>query len=350
MATGVVVAMAVIAVPVWWAIGSSQPLPVTPGDRDGLDEATEGKSPPRPAFAEDKAPVPAPPTKGIPFDADRAMKYLQTLCDLGPRVSGSEGMRQQQALLEKHFKQFGAAVTRQEFRARQRSQREAVEMVNLIVSWKPDAPRRVLLCTHYDTRPVADQEANPRHWTRPFLSANDGTSGVAMFMELAHHMKDFSSALGVDFVFFDGEEYVFQTERTGGSDEYFFGSRYFAEQYKKTEGQRNYRYEAGVLFDLFAAPGAKYPVEGFSYAAAPKVVIQIWKVAEELNVKSFRFERGPDVQDDHLALNRVGIPTVDIIDFDYPHWHKLTDTPDKCSGEQMAQVARVVLTWVQMLR
>ncbi len=82
-------------------------------------------------------------------------------------------------------------------------------MTNLIVSFFPDRERRVILCSHYDTRPIADQEPDPRKWREPFLSANDGGSGVAFLMELGNQMKDLPTKVGVDFVFFDGEEYIF---------------------------------------------------------------------------------------------------------------------------------------------
>lgn len=354
MVVGAILAIAVIGVPVWWATSSARTMPPR---AEGPDmKEGDPKDPKRPAFAEDRAPAAAGIAE-IKLDAARAMKYLKAVCDIGPRISGSEGMKKQQELIEKHFTDLGAKVTRQEFQARQKSRPAPVDMVNLIVSWKPEAARRILLCTHYDTRPIADQEVNMGNWGKPFISANDGSSGVAMFMELAHHMKDLKGDLGIDFIFFDGEEYVFQTDRDVGGDEYFFGSRHFAQDYVKTAATRKFRYEAGVLFDLFAAPGAKFPVEGHSLQMAPKVAEQIWRVAEGLKVKSFRMERGQPVLDDHIALNQTaGIPTVDIIDFPdgagggYLHWHKLSDTPDKCSGEQMADVARVVLTWAQLLK
>ncbi len=198
-------------------------------------------------------------------------------------------------------------------------------MVNLIVSWNPDKERRVLICSHYDTRPIADQEANRNNWNKPFVSANDGTSGVAFMMELGHHMKDLKSEFGVDFVLFDGEEYVFETNPMGGGDKYFFGSEYFAEEYMKIEGQAEAPLRRGPACST-CSPGkdAQLKVELNSYEAAPKLVEQVWGVAKTLGAKSFKYERGHEVQDDHLALNRAGIPTIDIIDFDYPHWHKLS--------------------------
>ena len=55
---------------------------------------------------------------------------------------------------------------------------------------------------------------------------------------------------------------------------------------------------------------------------------------------------GQEIQDDHLPLNNAGIPTIDIIDFNYPYWHKAGDLPDKCSGASLAQVGKVVTAWL----
>src|SRR5262249_42227363 len=127
--------------------------------------------------------------KAVPFDAKRAMGYLDAVCAIGPRMSGTDGMRKQQELIRKHFKDLGVAVEEQTFSGKQVSRKNPVDMTNLIVSWHPDRKRRVILCSHYDTRPIADQEKDPRKWREPFLSANDGGSGVAFLMELGHHMK-----------------------------------------------------------------------------------------------------------------------------------------------------------------
>lgn len=325
---------------VWWLSQSTPPgpepeTPVVPVLQD---------PPKKTEFATGNDPLPTE----VKFDQQRALKYLKQLCDIGPRLSGSEGMKKQQELIEKHFKNLGATVIRQEFKAKQKSRKDAIEMVNYIISWHPDKARRVLISSHYDTRPIADQEANRNNWNKPFVSANDGTSGVAFLMELAHHMKDLKTEFGVDFVLFDGEEYVF--EPGPGGDKYFFGSEHFAEQYLKDKDRRKHRYDAGLLLDLFAGKDAQLKVEHYSFEAARPLVEQVWGVARQVGAKSFKFEAGHEVLDDHIALIRAGIPTIDIIDFDYPHWHKLSDTPDKVSGEQMAEVAKVIMTWLQKIQ
>jgi hypothetical protein len=355
---GAVLLVAAVAVPVWWLSQSPAPNPapkadpgadkaVLPTMKDG-PEAQDPKDPKKTEFG--TGTEPKDDTKPVKFDGDRALKYLKQLCDIGPRISGSDGMKKQQELVEKHFKDLGATVTRQEFKVRQRSRKADTEMVNLVVSWHPAKERRILICSHYDTRPIADQEPNRGNWNKPFVSANDGTSGVAFLMELGNHMKDLKTEFGIDFVLFDGEEYVFETNAMGGGDKYFFGSEHFADDYMKTKDKRKHRYEAGLLLDLFAGKDAQLKVELYSFEAAKTLVDQVWGVAKATGAKSFKYERGYEVLDDHIALIKAGIPTIDIIDFDYPHWHKLTDTPDKVSGTQMTEVSNVITVWLQKIK
>jgi glutaminyl-peptide cyclotransferase len=311
------------------AAGKEQPL-----------KKDETPTPAADRFAEDRA----PDIKAVPFDGARALEYIKALCAIGPRISGSDGMKKQQEMLQKHFETHGGIVEWQKFNGKQPSQPNAVPMANMIVSWNPAAKRRIILCGHYDTRPIADQEPRERDWRKTFLSANDGTSTVAFMMELAHHMKESAIKIGVDFVIFDGEEFINDNKR----DKFFLGSEHFAERYRK--GKPEHQYVAAVLLDLFAGKDARFPVEANSFFLAREVVESIWKEAERQQVKSFERVPGPEVQDDHLALNRAGIPAIDIIDFDYKHWHKLTDLPEACSAKTMADVAKVLTAWLQRFK
>lgn len=298
-------------------------------------------------FAEDRPDPKRPEAKISAFDGARAIGNLEKLCAIGPRLSGSAGMAKQQALLVDHFEKLGATVTKQKFEGKQPSQLEPIPMTNLIVSWNPQAKKRVILCGHYDTRPFADQEPDPRNRTKPFVSANDGTSTVALMMELGRHMKGVvaASKVGIDFVIFDGEEYIM--DKLEG-DKYFLGSDYFGAAYRKEK--REYDYVAGVLLDLFAGKNPEFRVEINSWNAAGPLCESFWGEARLLGIESFVWAEGPEVQDDHLALNRAGIPCIDIIDFGYKHWHRLSDTPEQCSPASMEAVAKVFVSWVQKVR
>lgn len=280
----------------------------------------------------------------IPFDGTQSYKYLQEICNIGRRVSGTEGMQKQQALLTKHFTDLGGKVERQEFRVRHPLDGSAVDMANLIVHWHPERKERILLCAHYDTRPFPDQD--PREPRGLFIGANDGGSGVALLMELGKHMADYDSKYGVDFVLFDGEELVF-----GQTGTYFLGSEYFAQQYIRN--RPDYRYAAAVLIDMVADANLRIYQEGHSvsWPESRPMVEDIWRVARGLGVVEFVARAKHTVRDDHLPLrNTARIPSCDIIDFDYPYWHTVGDTPDKCSPLSLAKVGWVVHEWLKQLK
>src|SRR5262249_41672146 len=150
-----------------------------------------------------------------------------------------------------------------------------VEMANMIISWHPDRTRRVILCSHYDTRPIADQEPDERRWREPFVSANDGGSGVALLAEVAYHLENLQTEVGVDFVLFDGEEFVYKR-----TDKYFFGSEFFANNYKKERPRQ--RYAAAILLDMIAGKDPHFPVEMNSWVLAQPLVNEIWGTAKQL--------------------------------------------------------------------
>jgi len=296
--------------------------------------------------AEANAAMLAPPS---PIDGQRAMGYLNQICEIGPRTAGSDANTRQRTLVADHFKKMGAKVREQPFRARHPVTGEALVMANLIGSWQPENLRRVVIGAHYDTRPHPDQE-DPNRRGLPFLGANDGASGVALLMELAHHLATLETPWGVDLVLFDGEELVFGNDPRVG--EYFLGSlefgRIYADQvrHKRT----NMRYAAGIVLDMVGGRNLQINQEPNSLRLAPEVVDEVWAVARALNARSFRFQEGREVLDDHLALNRAGIRTIDIIDFEYPFWHKADDLPKNCSAESLAEVGRVVASWLALPR
>jgi glutaminyl-peptide cyclotransferase len=305
------------------------------------DEFAQEKK--RDEFAADQVPK-AGIGKPVAFDGKRAMGYLNAICDLGPRMSGTPAIKKQQALIRKHFEDLGFEVRAQNFDAKQASQKRAVPMTNLIVSFFPERDRRLILSCHYDTRPLADQEPDPRKWREPFLSANDGGSGVAFLMEMAHHMKELPTKVGVDFVIFDGEEYIFERDR----DKYFFGSEHFAKTWRNEKNRP--KYLGAVVLDMIAGKGARFPVEGNSWARAEGLSRELWSIAKEQKSAAFPEEIGDTVTDDHIALLAAGIPTVDIIDFSYKNWHRLADTPAACAPEGMEQVSAVLSVWMQRVK
>jgi hypothetical protein len=285
-----------------------------------------------------------------PLDAKRAFGYLEKVCEFGPRVSGTRGMTQQRKWLVEQLEELGAKVQVQKFKTTHPETGKRVALANVIATFRPEAQfpetqRRVVLACHYDTRPFADRDPNPLNRRLPrFLGANDGASGVALLLELAHHLEAVPKNLGIDLVFFDAEELVYQDPR----DPYFLGSQWWAKQY--AERNAGAKYECGVVVDMIGDRDLQIYQERTSYSwqETRPIINEIWGTAARIGVKEFIPRVRYEVRDDHLAMRNVAkIPTAELIDFDYPAWHTLADSPRQCSGESLAKVGYVLLEWLK---
>ena len=160
--------------------------------------------------------------------------------------------------------------------------------------------------------------------------------------------------VGVDFVLFDGEEFIYDDRR----DTYFLGSEFFARDY--VANAPAYRYRFAVLLDMVGDAQLQifYERNSVSWRDSAPLVHDIWRTAHRLGVREFIARPRHKVRDDHLQLHNVaGIPSCDIIDFDYPrpgfrnsYWHTTLDTPDKCAPLSLAKVGWVVLEWVKQVQ
>jgi hypothetical protein len=90
------------------------------------------------------------------------------------------------------------------------------------------------------------------------------------------------------------------------------------------------------------------PVEPFSYQAAPNLMKELYGMANKLGMsKTFPWRSGPYIEDDHRPLIAAGVPTIDLIDFDYEPWHTGADTVDKCSAESLGKTGTLLYEWLR---
>ena len=204
-------------------------------------------------------------------------------------------------------------------------------MNNIIAEFGSSHSETLLLAAHWDTRPIADKEPDKDVQLNPILGANDGASGVAVLLEIARILKLKPPPRRIVIVLFDGEDYGKST------DQMFFGSRYFAKNMGK------WKPDYGILLDMIGDKDLEIPIEQYSWFANREYTDSIWKRAIELGLAPFQRRIGPAIMDDHVPLIEVGIPMVNIIDFDYPYWHTLEDTVDKCSPKSLEIVGKLVV-------
>ena len=266
------------------------------------------------------------------FSGERAFAYLEKQCEFGARVPGSIAHQRTQAYLFAQLEKFAQEVTFQPFEFRQQNQ--SVQMNNILARFGGDGGGTILLAAHWDTRPFADRDPNPANRNKPILGANDGASGVAVLLEVARVLKSNPPPNPVIIVLFDGEDYGKTVSNM------FLGSRYFA------QNMRSWTADFGVLLDMVGDRDLELPMERYSWNADRELTEAIWRRAEEIGLSAFQRRLGGAVVDDHLQLIDAGVSTVNIIDFDYPYWHTVEDTPDKCSPNSLEVVGRLVLSIV----
>jgi len=192
---------------------------------------------------------------------------------------------------------------------------------------------------HYDTRLYADHDPDPANHTQPVPGANDGASGVAVLLELGRVLPERLAQLEdhqgqIWLAFFDAED----NGRIAGWD-WIMGSRRFVEQMTEKP-------EAVVIVDMIGDADLNAYIERNS---AIEIRDQIWRIAYGLGYgEQFIYEIKYSMTDDHTPFLEAGIPAVDIIDFDYPYWHTVADTPDKVSAASLQAVGHTLVTWIEL--
>lgn len=308
------------------------------------------------ACGSDPAPTPPPPAPApagpdVPaFNADSAYAFVERQVAFGPRVPGSKEHRACGDWLVAKLEGFGASVHQQTGTVTAYNG-QPVPLRNLIASWRPDATERLLLLAHWDTRPYADKDSERMH--DPIDGANDGGSGVGVLLEIARHMNDLPSGLGIDIFLTDVEDMGEPNGAMGADDanslkSWCLGSQYWV----KNPHVPGYRARYGILLDMVGAEGSIFPKEAWSMRYASQVVNKVWRKAEQLGYGArFPNEVRQHVGiDDHVIVNQgTGIPTIDIIAYDArtgafpPTWHTHADNMEDISRETLEAVGTTVL-------
>jgi len=270
--------------------------------------------------------------EGTPtFDEEKAFSQLLKQCSFGPRNPGSQGHHLTKTYLLQEIKAYADLVQEQSFSFFDGERKSELQFTNLIASFQPQKGERILLAAHWDTRPQAERDKKPEARSQPILGANDGASGVAVLLEIARLLHQFKTRKGVDIVFFDGEDYGKEGEIG------LLGSEHFAKQLP------NYSPEFGILLDMIGDKDLEIYKEGYSQLIAPEVVEKIWRIAKSLKSQEFHPQVRYYIVDDHLPLLKRGIKCINLIDFDYPYWHALEDTPDKCSSRSLKIIGDILV-------
>ncbi len=273
-----------------------------------------------------------------PFDAAGAFELTRQQCDFGPRVPGTPAHEKCAEWLISTLQASCDTVLVQTASV-QSARSGKVGIKNIIGVINPEASKRLLLLAHWDTRPWADNDPDPSNHNKPVVGANDGASGVGVLLQLARQLKANGSTLGVDILLVDAEDMGVDDNE----ESWALGTQYWA-SHPHVQG---YKALFGILLDMVGSADATFTREYYSMQYAQGFGDLVWRHAAGSH---FINAQGGAVTDDHVFINRAGIPCIDIIDMRSdsetgfcPEWHTVGDTMDAISATTLGEVGQTLL-------
>lgn len=273
------------------------------------------------------------------FSGTAAYGYARTQVDFGPRVPGSAAAKRAGDWIIAQMRTRADTVIVQSW-THTTAAGKKLPMRNILARFRPELTDRVLYVTHWDSRPVSESAETEAERKLPVPGANDGASGVGLFIALGDIFRRTAPVVGVDLLFVDGEDYG---EFGPPEVDVMIGSKYFASHLPSP----GYKPLFGVVWDMIGDADLRIPYEMHSFQQAPEVVSRVWQAAADLGYGDiFVQESGGQIADDHLPLLRAGLRVIDVIDLTYPPHHTPGDTMDKISSKSLAIVGDVATALV----
>ena len=268
------------------------------------------------------------------LSGERAMEYVRTQVAFGPRPPGSPELEKCRGFIKQQLTGFGYSIDDDAFLAQ--TPYGPITMHNLIAHKGAGERGVIALASHYDTKLMEGMN---------FVGANDGGSSTGLLLELARVLADKKDTLDYWFLFLDGEE-AFVDWSTFDST---YGSRHLAQRWKNQGMVPKVR--ALILLDMI---GDKDLHIWYETNSTKRLMDLVWETAKRIGLNSILSQTREPVGDDHIPFLDIGIPCVDIIDFNYgsqnSYWHTAADTLDKISPQSMEKVGRLVLAMLPVLQ
>jgi len=269
------------------------------------------------------------PVAAADFSGTAALQFTRRAVEFGPRPPGSEANRKLQAYILAQLKMSGSEVTEDPFLAQ--TPKGPIAMRNIIAKFAGKSGRGIAITGHFDTKLFPG---------RNFVGASDGGSSTGFLLELSRVLAHQPRMDDVYLVFFDGEEAFGEWSDTDS----LYGSRHLADKWRK-DGTLT-RLKALINIDMIGDKNLDIKQETQGNAALRRLV---WNAAAELGYGAYFQNDQQGEEDDHMPFVKLGVPAIDVIDIDYPPWHKDTDTMDKLSAKSFEVVGTVIVEAIHRL-
>ena len=283
------------------------------------------------------------------FNAENAYSYISRQVSFGPRIPGTTASSDCADWILHKLKVFGLAMIAKQIAYLKAYNGDELKAINISAQINPEVNDRILFIAHWDSRPWADNDPNPRNRIKPVEGANDGASGVSVLLELARIFADSDTKLGLDFLFIDAEDYgqiIGDNIMEYNEYSWCLGSQYWLQNPTLPVSKISF----AVLLDMVGGKNAIFHRELFSENAATHINDLIWKSAHYANHGDRFIDKvGNGVLDDHIHFIINNIPSIVIIENTNPNtgtfpitWHTLDDTIENIDMESLQAVGETL--------
>lgn len=265
-----------------------------------------------------------------PFDSARAWRDLEAIVAIGARIPGSAESAKTADYLERSLAAADVQLEKYAFTAYTPLGRRS--MTNLAAVSKGTRPGIIIVSGHYDTKYLPYIN---------FTGANDGGSSTALLLELARNSGPARQGYSIWFCWFDGEEaFVEWTD-----EDSLYGSREMVNHLERT----------GALGDVKALINVDMigdcDLNVLRDPEAPVWLLDaIWDSTVEAGSEGAFSWTEQAMQDDHAPFRAAGIPSINLIDFEYganrfehdQNWHTERDTLERVCADSLQTVGDVL--------
>lgn len=278
--------------------------------------------------------------KPLKFDEERAFQFIKEQVAFGPRPAGSTAHEKIQLYLSDKLSQLVDEFNPHIFEENFFNKPCICKNIRGTIHGK-NRKSRILIGSHYDTRPYADEDSDPANHKKPVLGANDGASGIAVLLELARMFNIKRPKCDVEIVFFDAEDWC----RIDGKEVSLGAYRYVEDNPDKLP-------DKVIIIDMVGGKNMELDVDlhCFIHKNCEELTLKLFCLGRNLKYPAYNFTK-PDTYKyivcDHIPFILKRIPATILIDIDYPPWHTVSDTPENCDPFSLKQAGDVLYEYLR---
>ena len=285
----------------------------------------------------------------LQFNGTKANQSISWQTGLGYRLPGSDASAELRQSVTENLTQWSFTESSHE--------REDFTLTNLVGSYSPEntSGQNIIFVAHYDSRFIADRDANESNRDQPILGANDGASGVAVLIELGRIIPSLEINHDVTLFFTDAED----QGQPFKADTWSYGADAWVSNLTSDYKENISAYIViDMIGDTFLDFTRVTSTSDTLWETITPIAAALGMIDGELDCNGNNGLRiyDPDpnkergVIDDHVAAHNAGIPAINLIDINYGenasafggHWHTQSDTPDKVSSQSLTYIGHIL--------